>query len=176
MNTKDFNNLIRRISQKDKAALEVIYKEYGATIKLIGYQVTGDRHYAEDVLNEILIELWNKAVTFSYIKSPNVWMYRFAKYIAIDFYRTKIKKHKEVVSIDNLTIEPQSYISVFSEIEFLDKLRDLGDMSREIIIMKIQFDFTFKEIAKHLKTPQGTVAWKYRNAMQRLKEAENKKN
>jgi len=33
-------------------------------------------------------------------------------------------------------------------------------------------ELTFKEIAELLKKPQGTVAWRYRNAMNKLREVQ----
>lgn len=40
---------------------------------------------------------------------------------------------------------------------------------RQIVDMKVLGGLTFKEIAKLLSLPMGTVSWKYQNAMKKLR-------
>lgn len=48
----------------------------------------------------------------------------------------------------------------------IDKLEET---ERMIIDMKLIGELTFKEIAKILKSPMGTVTWKYKKAMDKLR-------
>ena len=50
-----------------------------------------------------------------------------------------------------------------------EALGRLEQTEREIVSMKILADMTFKDIAAVLGKPMGTVTWKYRNAILKLK-------
>ena len=49
-------------------------------------------------------------------------------------------------------------------------LQTLKDDEREIVNLKIMGELTFREIARLLGKPQGTVAWCYRTAIRKLRE------
>ena len=49
-------------------------------------------------------------------------------------------------------------------------MKTLKREERQIINLKIMGELTFREIAEILKKPQGTVAWCYQKAMQKLRE------
>ena len=52
---------------------------------------------------------------------------------------------------------------------FSQALETLNDAEKEIINLRVGFDMTFKEISEALGIPLGTVAWRYRQALNKLK-------
>ncbi|MBR2086805.1 MAG: sigma-70 family RNA polymerase sigma factor, partial [Oscillospiraceae bacterium] len=50
-----------------------------------------------------------------------------------------------------------------------DILSALTEDEQEIVRLHLPAELTFREIASVLKRPLGTVAWKYRNAIGKLK-------
>ena len=56
-----------------------------------------------------------------------------------------------------------------SQIYFKEMIDKLEETERMIIDMKLIGELTFKEIAKILKSPMGTVTWKYKKAMDKLR-------
>lgn len=58
---------------------------------------------------------------------------------------------------------------VLGNIALKEALSFLKDGERQIINMKILGDMTFQEIADALQMPMGTVTWKYRNAIGKLR-------
>lgn len=58
---------------------------------------------------------------------------------------------------------------VLGNIALKEALAFLKDGERQIINMKILGDMTFQEIADALQMPMGTVTWKYRNAIGKLR-------
>ena len=49
-------------------------------------------------------------------------------------------------------------------------LQNLNDKQRQIVVMKVCAELTFKEIAKIMKSPETTVKSRYKRAMTILKE------
>ena len=59
--------------------------------------------------------------------------------------------------------------TVTGKLAVADALEYLDESEREIVNMKILADMTFKDIAAVLGKPLGTVTWKYRNAISKLR-------
>jgi RNA polymerase sigma-70 factor (ECF subfamily) len=59
--------------------------------------------------------------------------------------------------------------NVYQEIEVLDMLKSLDDTSKEIVILHVINELKFKEIAKIVDKPLGTVLWIYNKAIKTLK-------
>ena len=59
--------------------------------------------------------------------------------------------------------------TVESSISFDEALRGLSESEGEIVNMHIGLELTFKEIASALGVPLGTVTWKYRTALEKLR-------
>ena len=58
---------------------------------------------------------------------------------------------------------------VVSDLSLREVLALLGPKEREIVNLKIMGELTFQEIAGILKQPLGTVTWRYRSAMGKLR-------
>ena len=59
---------------------------------------------------------------------------------------------------------------VLCKLSLEQALMTLKEEERQIVNLKIMGELTFREIARILKKPPGTVAWRYRTAMEKLKE------
>ncbi|MFI4862027.1 MAG: RNA polymerase sigma factor, partial [Phycisphaerales bacterium JB063] len=56
----DEHELMERIAKGDAAALRALYEQLGPLLLAMGCRVLHDRQLAEDVLNEVFLELWKK--------------------------------------------------------------------------------------------------------------------
>jgi RNA polymerase sigma factor (sigma-70 family) len=78
-----------RLADGDKTALEEIYR--ATRVKLFGIclRILGDRKEAEDALQDVYINLWQKADRYDPARaSPIAWLAAFARNRAIDRLRT----------------------------------------------------------------------------------------
>lgn len=78
-----------RLADGDKTALEEIY--HATRVKLFGIclRILGDRKEAEDALQDVYINLWQRADRYDPARaSPIAWLAAFARNRAIDRLRT----------------------------------------------------------------------------------------
>jgi len=59
--------------------------------------------------------------------------------------------------------------TVIGDMTVTEALASLSENERQVVSMKILSDMTFNEIAEALKTPMGTITWRYREAMKKLR-------
>lgn len=169
MTESKFEKCIRQMNDGDKEGLREVYEEYVSYIFGIVMQMIGNRENAEDITSEFFIRLWEKSALYKPGSGHKGWMATIARNMTVDF----IRKHKR----EELTEEPEEDFSgdsgvedqVVSTMMMKAALDTLSEKERLIVHMKVMGDMTFKEISAALKVPMGTVAWRYREAMNKLR-------
>ncbi len=173
MTDRQFEHKIRLIVEGDRQGLKEIYEEYSKMIYSVVFEVLRSRENSEDVMSDFFLKLWSIANTYTFGGKHKRWLVTIAKNMAIDF----VRKHKnEQFSIDDESCPAELFVNssstentVIEKISIDSALDTLNNTEREIINLKLMADLSFKDIARLLNKPMGTVAWKYRGAMQKLK-------
>lgn len=184
MTEVQFEACMERIKQGDKEGLKEIYQAYIAFIYSIVFEKLRNKENAEDITSEFFIKLWDKAELYQPGNGHKGWMATIARNMAIDFLRkhgreelTDILHDGEEESESRVSaqsiyrgeIESPVEKSVVDHLALRQALETLKPTEREILNLKIMGDLTFKEIAIILHMPMGTVTWKYREAIKRLR-------
>lgn len=170
MTDTEFETHLRAIINGDKEGLHHIYKAYGAYIFSIIYDVIKNREDAEDITTEFFIKLWKIAEKYQFGGKHRAWIGRIAHNMAIDYIRAR-KDHtsyEEIVETEKMGQESFEE-QVVNELSLKEAVETLEQEEQEIVNLKVLGQLTFKEIAEIIKRPMGTVTWKYRQAMEKLR-------
>jgi RNA polymerase sigma-70 factor (ECF subfamily) len=90
MAPQDVTKLIVRISMKDRAAFDALYRQTSAKLFGVCLRVLHDRAEAEEALQEVYIKIWTKADRFAVSDlSPISWLVAVARNHAIDRIRAR---------------------------------------------------------------------------------------
>src|SRR5207237_7508508 len=82
--------LMHAIQERDPEALSLLYDRYNGILKALILRVIHNEAEADDLLQEIFMEIWNQAKNFSAQKGkPLGWMVTLARRRAIDGLRKK---------------------------------------------------------------------------------------
>lgn len=82
--------LVEKLKQKDPAAMDQLVDLYGGKIYNLAMGLMKNKQDAEDVLQETLLQVFEKIDTFREEAALSSWMYR----IALNFSYMKIRKNK----------------------------------------------------------------------------------
>lgn len=174
MTDRQFERRIKMIQQGDKQGLKEIYDEYGKMIYQCAFQILHSPHDAEDVTSDFFLKLWKIADTYCFGGKHKRWLVTIARNMALDLIKKKSHEQLTVNDDENFSEEPADSVSteetVTGNMAVAEALDSLDESEREIVNMKIFADMTFKDIAAVLEKPIGTVTWKYRNAIAKLRE------
>lgn len=173
---EQFQKCIERMKKKDRLGLKEVYDAYLSYIYRIVLGIVGRKEDAEDITSEFFIRLYQTADKFSCGSGHKGYIATIARNMAIDFMR---KNRREVLESfskeddDESVFEPVSKEDTESEVvsntAVAEALSKLKDKERVIVDMKILSEMTFEEIAEKLKIPLGTVTWRYREAIKKLR-------
>lgn len=177
MSEEQFNRCIGLILQKDRSGLKEIYDAYLSYIYKIVLGIVGRKEDAEDITSEFFIKLYTGADKYVQGSGHKGYLATIARNMAIDFMR---KNKREVLDSfsrdeddDTPLYEPVSEEkteeTVIEDISLKEALNTLKEKERIIVDMKILSEMTFQEISDTLKLPMGTVTWRYREAIKKLR-------
>ena len=172
---QEFDVRIQMILQKDKNGLKEIYNCYGRLIYQQVLAIVKSPQDAEDLTSEMFLKIWETAAQYRSGTGHKRYLTVMARNMAIDLLRKR--KHEEyTIDDDGIYTEEQADpeaptdIQVVGGMAFKEALDTLKPAEREIINLRVGFDMTFKEISEALGIPLGTVTWKYRQAIGKLKD------
>ena len=174
MENKKFEECMSRIRAGDKEALKEIYEAYHEYIFHLLLGITGNYHDAEDLSVEFFIKLWNQGAQYVPGGGHRRWMTVIARNLALDFLRKKgrelpLEEEQMTREADKSPAEESGYTETEDSMYIEKALSSLNPAEREIIHMKVAGDLTFREIADVMKIPMGTVTWRYRQAVSKLR-------
>ncbi|MEL7188893.1 MAG: sigma-70 family RNA polymerase sigma factor [Pseudomonadota bacterium] len=165
-----------RLADGDSAALEEIYQ--ATRVKLFGIclRILGDRKEAEDALQDVYVNLWQRADRYDPERaSPISWLATFARNRAIDRLRTgKVRGGAVPVEeaaplpddaplADALLVDAEQSAQIHTCIQTLDE-------KAQTYIRAAFFDGnTYAELAEKADVPLGTMKSWIRRGLMKLR-------
>jgi RNA polymerase sigma-70 factor (ECF subfamily) len=172
---------MRRLQKGDKSALGNIYDAYYKLVYGLIYTILKGKEESEDCLQEVFVQLWEKADQFDPSRG-NLYSFlmTMARNKAIDVTRSRDYKDskKEDHIINNFTLTPESkYNNPHEDLELNERagmvrqaLKRLSEKEREVLHVAYFNGMTQSEISSKFDIPLGTVKYRMRQGMIKLKD------
>lgn len=152
-----------KVREGDMAAFEEMYHELKTPVMTVAMRITGDRHAAEDVLQDVFVKLY-QSLPDPRIKKPRAYIFRMARNLAIDGIRGQ-----QPLNLDDYEDTLQrSDPDAAERLDIEAAMMRLPIEQRQTVSLHLNGGLKFREIANITETPLGTVLWRYRKAIKRL--------
>lgn len=177
-NVQEDIRLLQRIAERDSVSFQTFYKKYAGLLFSSISNVLNDHHDAEDVMQEVLVQVWNKAHLYEPRKGkPLTWLTTMARNRAIDRIRSKQRRSRlnDDFEVENKHVQPEFDVSAHDLLQ--EKERDgvirkavakLTPDQRQAIDLAYFSGLTQAEVADRLHEPLGTVKARIRRGVNRL--------
>ena len=171
----DVDDLVRRVARGDSAAFEELYDELSPAVHGLARRVVRDPARAEDVTQEVFLEVWRKATRFDEgLGKARTWVMTIAHRRAVDAVRRseaqKRQDHHgapEEVSHD----EPADVLITAEEHGAVrDCLDTLTELQLESVRLAYYNGYTYGEVATLLDKPLPTIKTRMRDGLIRLRD------
>ncbi|MEM1258118.1 MAG: sigma-70 family RNA polymerase sigma factor [Bacteroidota bacterium] len=179
--------LVKRYISGEEKALETLINRHNQKIISFIYSKVLDRDVAEDIFQDTFIKVIKTLKRGSYSEEGKFlpWVMRIAHNLIIDYFRKNKRMPKfegsedfnifSVIKDDKLNIEKQMIKDqIDSDLTYL--IDELPDDQREVLIMRIYKDMSFKEIAENTDVSINTALGRMRYALINLRKIVERNN
>lgn len=168
--------LLGRVSRGDKRAFEDLYRRLSGNILGLAFYILNDRAAAEEVTQEVFVEIWRKAGDFDAGRGgAKSWVLRLTRSRAIDRLRSdrasQARDHRDFeLNLANPgPASPSDNAEAAAErAEIRQAIDDIGEPNRTAVILSYYQGLSHNEIAELNQIPLGTAKTRVRNGMKRL--------
>jgi len=121
---------------------------------------------AEDATQETFISLYENAGNCT--KNPRAWILTIAKNKAISIIREN-SRTADIDTLENHAADVQTENNILNKIETDMLLSVLSDEDKKIVLLHAVYGFKHREIAELMSLPLGTVTWRYKQSIAKMK-------
>ena len=163
------DGLIERLKQKDETAFEEVYDMYYTIVFYVIDKVVKDKEGAKDIAQETFLTMFYKINQYNG-GNFKYWLLQIARNKALN-YLSKVIREREKVEMKIAELENKIDLE-FDFKTFSKEVEELLDSeSSKIIINKLIFDYTFKEICEEMNLNMSAVYRKYQEGILKIQEA-----
>lgn len=168
--------LLHAVARGDEVALARLYDGYRVILFGLMLRILHSRQEAEDVLQEVFLQVWNRASDFDEARGrPFTWLVTMARSRAIDRLRSLGSRERVAQNAAREVIEETSdaiedAIRAEEGRVVRHALQELPEEQRRVLEFAYFEGLTQSEVAKRLETPLGTVKTRMRSGMTKLRE------
>ena len=162
---------VTAVKSGDQRAMAELYDRYSSVVYAVALRVLGDTMAAEDVLQEVFLQLWRNPGAFDAARgSLGAWLAVISRNRAID----TLRKRKPQTDIEDVivSVEPD-LASEADRSRAAEKVRGaLGAMppaQRSALEMAYFQGLSHSEIASKTGEPLGTIKTRIRTGLQHLR-------
>lgn len=171
------DELLLRSAAGDERSYELLYDRVRPQVLGIALRVLRDRALAEEVAQEVLVEVWNKADRFDPDRGTAAgWIATFAHRRAVDRVRSeqagrdrdeRVSRRDTVREVDVVADEVATRLDHW---QVRQALATLTARQREAIELAYFQGHTYRDVARVLGIPEGTAKSRLRDGLVRLRE------
>ena len=187
MDTDQIADVVARAQRADPAAFDALVHAYSARLYGYFYRLTGSRHDAEDLLQEVFVRLVRMIGAYKHDGRFDAWLFRVATNLVRD--RLRRMKVSRAAGFDGggpdgvdalyrqadpRATEPAEGVHQAEQADRLQwAISQLSEAEREVILLRHFSQLSFRQIAEAMETPLGTALARAHRGLARLRELMN---
>ncbi len=165
-------DLITRTAAGDSEAFNELVLKYQKPLYSLLYRMVSNQEDAADLLQKTFVKAFTHIGGFERRSSFKTWLYQIAINLAKNVYRDRSRA--EHVNIDDVVIRRnprtvETLIAKEGKQLLRQALTGLPEKQRMTLLLRIQENKKFEEIAAIMKCSTGTAKANYHHAVQKLK-------
>jgi len=165
--------LVARVAQGDRQAFEQLFTQYGERIFRYVYRLISDATKAEEVTNDVMLEVWRSAAKFEGRSKVSTWLLGIARHLALNAVR---RKQFDTVDVDDAPEIAAPLTNTPEEQQDQTKLKaglrqalaKLSPEHRDVVELTFFHGCSYQEIAEIVSCPENTVKTRMYHAKKQL--------
>ena len=165
--------MVMALKSGDQSAVAELYDRYSSVVYAVALRVLGDTGAAEDVLQEVFVQLWRNPSAFDAARgSLGAWLSVITRNRAID----SLRKRRPAIDLEDVVVSAAPDLAADADrTRAAEKVRGvLGMMpgaQRTVLEMAYFEGMSHSEIASKTGEPLGTIKTRIRAGLIALRKA-----
>ncbi len=155
-------SLAKEIRAGNSKAFDKLYRAYYQRLTLYTFRMLKDLDASEDIVQSIIVKLWEKRETLDFHEDLDAYLFKAAKNSALNHLRHKKvrQEHKDVILFENEYLDHGFDLAAVEMANHIQqKIDSLGDPQGKIFLMSREEDKSYKEIADELNMSVKNVEY-----------------
>lgn len=175
----DDRDLVDRVAEGDQSALGELYDRYSGMLLALARRVLNDSSDAEEVLQEVFLQVWNQAGRYDTRRSSvSTWLVLITRSRSIDRLRSRQVVDRTLTHLQHENRDqhtsPEGVSAVWMDQRrqrLRHEMQQLPPEQRQVLDLAFFQGMTQSEIAGETGIPLGTVKTRTLLAMKKLRRA-----
>lgn len=142
-------------------------------------RIVRDPSEAEDIVQEVMIKIWNKRKDWEFIDNMEAWCVKMTRNLSIDKLRSKHRRTQDIEGLFHLqdaTADPLEKTESKDTINHISKLmQELPEVQRLVMQLRDIEELSYKEIMEQLDLTMPQVKTNLFRARNKIRKRLNKK-
>lgn len=145
--------------------IEQIYREYGKRVFRFCYRLSGNVADAEDLASEVFLAACKGHRRFQSRSKVLTWLFQISIHKFHD-----MRSERKIATLPIDSVEASGETPSLQMMELETALRKLPTAELESLLLVKVEGFKYREAAKILQVPQGTIQYRVHEAMKKLRD------
>lgn len=171
--------LVAKLKRGEQAALRALYEAHNKRVYALCYRLAGDAEIAEDITQEVFVQVWQKIHNFRGDSKFSTWLHSVASNVAIGHMRKQKSWWRSWFGSDEQNESELANIAVSDEASDFDLSRSgldkhiakLPEQARMVFVLFAVEGWRHEEISRELNIAVGSSKAQYHRAKQLLQQS-----
>ncbi len=164
-------DLLEKAQLGDERAFRSLIDSASGSMWAVTLSITGNRHDAEDAMQNALISIWRNIHRFDPRAKFSTWAYRIAANAALQLLRKKRDTPQDDIGLDQVDSATGVQEHVTAAMVIRTALQTLPLEFKEALVLREYAGFSYQDIATHQQVSLNTVKSRLNRARAKLSEA-----
>ena len=166
MNSKEVKEIFNLIRQNRKLGVEKLYQTYYAQLYAIAFSIIKDHYKSQDIVHDVILRLLEMDDSLLPTDGELSWLATIIKNTTLNI----INRDKKIEYRDGLgNLEEKNIEDTVDLEEFNKMIKDLDDMRKQVLSLRILGDYNFNEIGIILSIGARKARYYYNTSLKKVK-------